>query len=177
MLKEKNNKNKELPKKRCLLLASNWPSQSCWSFWLQQAEGGLVSLFSVPDGHLASLQPSSPAASGPTGSGAHSPQGYRCEHGAFRGTHFPRCLRCGLGPCWCTLSLGPPAWAWGLPHHCGNTTRLGWEEAGEAAAGEFPKLPLSVSFFHSFFLRNFSCSILPLHTRKSWSSHTAHLSS
>ena len=45
-------KKKELLKKKCLLLASNcsnWPSQFCWSSWLQQAEWGLVSLFSLPD--------------------------------------------------------------------------------------------------------------------------------
>ena len=46
-----------------------------------------------------------------------------------------------------------------------------------AAEGEFPKLLLSVSFFHFFFLRNSSCSVLLLHTRKGLSSHTAHLSS
>ena len=35
-----------------------------------------------------------------------------------------------------------------------------------AASGEFPKLPLSVSFFHFFFLRKSSCSILLLYTQR-----------
>ena len=46
-----------------------------------------------------------------------------------------------------------------------------------SAVGDFPKLQLSDSFFHFSFLRNSSCLILPLHTRKGLSSHTACLSS
>ena len=59
--------------------------------------GGLAQLFSVPDQHLGSHQPSSPAAPGPTGSGTHPPRGYGCMRGAFRGgAYSPWCLKCGL---------------------------------------------------------------------------------
>ena len=47
VLNEKNNINKELVKKKkkeqkikTSLLASNWPSQFCCSFWLQPTQGG-----------------------------------------------------------------------------------------------------------------------------------------
>ena len=36
---------------------------------------------------------------------------------------------------------------WGHPHHQWTAAQLGVEEAGVAAAEEFPKLPPSVSFF------------------------------
>ena len=54
----------------------------------------------------------------------------------------------------CTL---PSASDVGLvpPHPCGSTGWLGGEEAGAAAAGEFPKLPLSVSFFSLFLFEKF----------------------
>ena len=97
-LKEKNDNKRELLKKqtnKSLLLASNWPSQFCWSSWLQQAEGGLASLFSPQC--LSSLQPSSPAALGAAGSGTHPPLGYGCKHRAFSGAHSPWCVGCGLG--------------------------------------------------------------------------------
>ena len=68
----------------------------------------------------------------------------------------------------CTLPPGAEDLGWLCPR-----ARLGGEETGAAAAGEFPKLPLSVFFF----LRKSSCSILSLHTKKGLSSHTAHLSS
>ena len=81
----------------------------------------MVSLFSLPNWHLVGLQPSSPVASGPAGSGAHYPWGFGY----------------GLG--------GPPL-------HCRSTMQLGGEEAGVAAAGEFPKQLPSVSFFTFSFL-------------------------
>ena len=59
----------------------------------------------------------------------------------------------------------------GLLHHQGSTQELAGEEAGAAAAGEFPTVPPRIFSF----LRKSSCSILPLHTRKGLSSHTAHL--
>ena len=73
------------------------------------------------------------------------------------------------------VALSPVLWIWAHcpPHLLGSTRQLGGEDTGAAAAGEFPKLPPSVFFF----LRKSSCSILPLHTRKGLSSHTAHLSS
>ena len=42
----------------------------------------------------------------------------------------------------------------GLSQHHRSAGWLGGEEAGAAAAGEIPKLPLSVSLFHFFFLGN-----------------------
>ena len=46
-------------------------------------------------------------------------------------------------------------WAWGLPHLCGSALLLGGEEAGAAAAGEFPKLLPSVSFLSLFLFEKF----------------------
>ena len=43
-----------------------------------------------------------------------------------------------------------------------ESPEAGGEEAGAAAAGEFPKLSPSVSFFHFSFSRISSCSILTL---------------
>ena len=61
------------------------------------------------------------------------------------------------------------------PHCCGSTGQPGGEEPGAAAAGEFPKLPLSVFFFSFSFLdippAQICCSLQGL------SSHTAYLSS
>ena len=90
---------------------------------------------------------------------------------------------------WCALSLVPvvsghpsevrtlpQCFGYGLdapPNPWWSTGQPGREETRAAAAGEFPKLTLSVFFF----LRKSSCSILPLHTRKGLSSHTAQLSS
>ena len=77
----------------------------------------------------------------------------------------------GGSPVVCTLP-GASEWARCPPHPCESTALLDGEEAGASAAGEFPKLPLVSLFFHFFFLRNSSCSILLLHTRKGLSSHS-----
>ena len=84
--------------------------------------------------------------------------------------HSPWCLGFGLDA---PHTLAAGVWGGGV---------AGWpgeEEAGagSAAAGEFPKVIRVSLFFHFFFLRKSSCSILPVHTRKGLSSHTAHLSS
>ena len=136
--------------------------------------GGLAQLFPIPVQQLAILQPSSPVAPSPTGSGTYPPQGYAC--GDFSSAYSPWCLRFGLD----------------VPHTptggVGGIELLGGEETGAAAAGEFPKLPPRVSlslslslsfffFFHFFFLRNSSCSILLLHTREGLTFHRDHLSS
>ena len=55
----------------------------------------------------------------------------------------------------CILSLEPRMRAWCLPHPHGSTLWRGGEEAGAAAAGQLPKLPLSVSFFSLFLFENF----------------------
>ena len=48
---------------------------------------------------------------------------------------------------WALTLPGTSVWAWSLSCHRGSTVWLGGEEAGAAVAGEFPKQPLSVSFF------------------------------
>ena len=58
MLTEKKRKKE---KKKTSLLASNWPSQFCWSFWLQPP-GGREEASPSPYPHSGSLWPSSPAA-------------------------------------------------------------------------------------------------------------------
>ena len=50
---------------------------------------------------------------------------------------------------------GPSDVGSGPPHPHGNTMWQGGGEAGAAAAGEFPKLPPSVSFFPLFLFENF----------------------
>ena len=42
----------------------------------------MISVFSLPDRHSASLQPSCPETSGPAGSHAHTPWGFGCGHRA-----------------------------------------------------------------------------------------------
>ena len=83
---------------------------------------------------------------------------------SLRGAHSPRYLRFGLNA---------------PQNRHRSTMQPGGEKARAAATEKFPKLSPSVSFFffHFFFLRKSSCSILPLHTREGLSSHTAHLSS
>ena len=61
-------KKEKRKKKKSILLILNQPSEFCWSSWLEQAEGGWASLFSLPVvlqgwgpgvDKLTSLQPSS----------------------------------------------------------------------------------------------------------------------
>ena len=58
-------------------------------------------------------------------------------------------------PLRCTLSLVPLMWARCPPYLHWSTPQPGGEESGAAAAGEFSKLPLSVSFFSLFLFEKF----------------------
>ena len=53
----------------------------------------------------------------------------------------------------------------------------GWGGGQSGCCRGIPQTATKCLFFHFFFLRNSSCSSLPLHTRKGLSFHTAHLSS
>ena len=59
------------------------------------------------------------------------------------------------GLLWCALSQVPGMWARCPPQSSGSAAWLRGEEAGSAAAGEFPKLPLSISFFSLFLFEKF----------------------
>ena len=95
--------------------------QACW---LQTGQASFAGLFGCSQirgpspALLHSLQPSSPAAPGPMGSGTHPPSGYGYLHGAFRGEHSPQCLwsqtpskRCTL-PDASDVCLSPVLWIW-----------------------------------------------------------------
>ena len=146
----------EKNQKTTSLLASYWQSQFCWSFWLSPTQAASGPALQRPLDSLIlalTLLPTMGASVGPS-----------LIRTLLDGCglsspelHSPRSLDVGC----CPLH----------PHGC--TGWPGEEETGDAVVGEFPTVPPSVFFF----LRQSSCSILLLHTRKGLSSHTAHLSS
>ena len=157
MLKIINNNNKLLKK-----IASCWLQigQASFArlFVCSRLRGLSLALLQIP----TSFQPSSPAYLGPTGSGLHPPQGYGMHTGpSLPGVSSPQGLGCGL-------SAPPP------PREQGKAGLRGhWS----FCCRRIPQTAPECLLFFFFFLRNSSCSILPLHTRKGLSSHTAHLSS
>ena len=177
VLKERKNNNKEL------ILRKERERKKKQAYWFQTGEASFAGLFGCSQlrGPSPALLHSKPAlrqppaqlsstqlSSGPwTHRFRHSPSSrlWVHAHGAFRDAHSPQFLWSQVPPS-CTL---PGA----LDLGCGSTKRPRGEETGAATAGEFPKMPPRVFFF----LRKSSCSILPLHSRKGLSSHTAHLSS
>ena len=85
---------------------------------------------------------------------------------SLHGVDSHQCLRFGLD------APNTPA---GVP---GSRVERGVELMLQKNCPNFPRVSLfCFAFLHFFFLRKSSCSILPLHTRKGLSSHTAHLSS
>ena len=102
------------------------------------------------------------------------PSEVRCAHSPV-GVDSPCLIPVVSSPPRCALS--PQCFGFGLDttHTSAGVLdgRLGGKETEAVGAGEFPKVPPRVFFF----LEKSSCSILPLHTRKGLSSHTAHLSS
>ena len=147
MLKEKKNNNKELFLKISLLLASNWPSQFCWSFWLQPTHGAYPSSFLFLTSTPAASSPAQPSSSSQTHRFRHSPFLELWVHAGpsvvctlLGASYTQRPSEVHTFPGASNLGLMP------YHHPCGSTGRPGEEETGAAVAADFPKLPPSVFF-------------------------------